>query len=116
MWPYKNHSEEEYYRVIEYVQSYAESLGAEYVCSKLQKFTTYWNDKDIQETTELKIFKYNGEFFWVENHFLPERPFIVLSFGDSIDSIFEDADPFPYDLSEDELKKEVRYSLGIESL
>ena len=114
MWPYKNHSEKEYYRVIEYVQSYAETLGAEYVCSKLQKFSTYWRDKAIQETIELKVFKYKGEFFWVENHFLPERPFIVFSFGDSVDSIFEDADPFPYDLSEDELKKEVRYSLGIE--
>ena len=53
MWPYKNHSEKEYYRVIEYVQSYAETLGAEYVCSKLQKFSTYWRDKAIQETIEL---------------------------------------------------------------
>ena len=115
MWPYKNHSEKEYYRVIEYVQSYAETLGAEYGCSKLQKFSTYWRDKAIQETIELKVFKYKGEFFWVEKHFLPARPFIVFSFGNSVDSIFEDADPFPYDLSEDELKKEVRYSLGIES-
>ena len=33
MWPYKIHSEEEYNKVIEFVQEYAVSLGAEYVCT-----------------------------------------------------------------------------------
>ena len=36
-------------------------------------------------------------------------------FGDSIDTIgSDDADPFPYNLDEEELKLEVRYSLGLE--
>ncbi len=38
----------------------------------------------------------------------------VDSFGDTIESIFDDMDPFPYNLDEDELKAEVGYSLGIE--
>ena len=61
----------------------------------------------------MKVFQYGDEYFWVEHHFLPECPYIVFSFGDSVDTIFEDADPFPYNLTEEELKAEVRYSLGI---
>lgn len=115
MWPYKNHSKTEYYRVVEFVQNYAESLGAEYVCTKSEKFTTVLKGKAIEENLELKVYKYKDEFFRVEYLYMPERPFIVFSFGDSIESIFDDADPFPYDLSEYELKAEVRYSLGIET-
>lgn len=39
---------------------------------------------------------------------------MVFSFGDSVDTIIEDAEPFSYNLTEEELKAEVRYSLGIE--
>ena len=115
MWPYTNHSEEEYNKAIEFVQNYAQSLGAKYICSKLQKFTTISGDDDpVCETLEMKIFKFKDEYFWLENHFQTDRPFIVFSFGDSVDTIFEDAEPFPYNFSEEELKAEVRYSLGIE--
>ena len=115
MWPYKIHSEEEYNKVIEFVQEYAVSLGAEYVCSKTEKFTTYWReDYAVQENAEMKIYKFGEEYFWVEHHFLADRPFMIFSFGDTMESIFDDMDPFPYNLEEDELKAEVRYSLGIE--
>ena len=115
MWPYKIHSEEEYNKVIEFVQEYAVSLGAEYVCTKTEKFTTYWReDHAIQENVEMKIYKFGEEYFWVEHHYLPDRPFLVFSFGDSIETIGDDADPFPYDLDKEELEAEVRYSLGIE--
>ena len=115
MWPYTNHSEEEYNKAVEFVQDYAKSLGAKYICSKLQKFTTISGDKEpVNETIEMKIFKFKDEYFWLEDHFQPDRPFIVFSFGDSVDTIFEDAEPFPYNLTEEDLKAEVRYSLGIE--
>lgn len=115
MWPYKNHSEEEYIKVIEFVQDYSVLLGAEYVCSKTEKFTTYWReDYAIQENVEMKIYKFGEEYFWVEHHYLPSGPFIVFSFGDSIENIGDDAEPFPYDLDKEELEAEVRYSLGIE--
>lgn len=42
------------------------------------------------------------------------KPFMVFSFGDSVEGPFEDADPFPVDLSEEELKKEVRLALRID--
>ena len=114
MWPYNDHSEEDYYKAIEFVENYAVSLGARFVCEKNQKFTTISGDWRIVEELRMKIFKYGDEYYWLEHHFLPDRPFIVFSFGDTIESISDDADPFPYDLEEMELKAEVRYSLGIE--
>jgi hypothetical protein len=114
MWPYKNHSEEQYNKTIGFLEDYALSLGAELVCIKKEKFTTISGNNTIVKEVEMKIFKFGSEYYWLEDHFLPDCPFIVFSFGDTIETIFEDADPFPYNLSEDELKAEVRYSLGIE--
>lgn len=45
MWPYEDHSEEEYERVISFVEEYAVSLGAKLVDSKEEAFTTYAGDK-----------------------------------------------------------------------
>ena len=114
VWPYDDHSEEEYLKVIQFVEDYVVSLGTEYVCTKEEKFTTVADDETITEVLKLRVFKYGEEYFWVEHHFLPDCPCVVFSFGDIIDNIFDDAEPFPYDLPEDELKAEVRYSLGIE--
>ena len=47
----------------------------------------------------------------------PDKPFIVIECGtydELINNIMDDLDPFPYDLTEAELLKEVKYSLGIE--
>ena len=66
MWPYIEHSEEDYKKAVEFVQKYAQSLGAKYICSKLQKFTTITGDQNpVQETMEMKIFKFgNGRSGW----------------------------------------------------
>lgn len=101
-------------KALDFVEKYAESLGAKFVCTKEEQFNTYSRNNHILEDNEMRVYQYNNEFFWIENHFLPDKPFLVFSFGDTIDTIFEDAEPFPYDLSEEELKAEVRYSLGIE--
>ena len=61
---------------MKYVQDYAQSLGAKYVCSKLEKFTTISDDNEpIQEILKMKIFKFGNEYFWLEHHFQPDRPF-----------------------------------------
>jgi hypothetical protein len=115
MWPYDDHDENEYYEVIAFVEEYAQSLGAEYICTKEETFTTYSGNRLIKETLDMNIYKYGEEYFWVEHHYTPGCPFIVFSFGDSIDSVGnDDAEPFPYNLDEEELKAEVRYSMGIE--
>ena len=115
MWPYENHDEDEYYKAIDFVELYAVSLGAAFVCSKEEKYTTYTGDKYITSVQEMNIYKFGDEYFWVEDHFTSDCPFLVFSFGDSVETIgSDDAEPFPYNLSEEELKAEVRYSLGIE--
>ena len=115
MWPYEDHDENEYNQIVKFVEEYAVSLGAKLVGTKEYTFTTIAGDKHIKETLEMNIYQFGEEYFWVEHHFTPSRPFIVFSFGDSIENVgSDDAEPFPYDLAEEELKAEVRYSLGLE--
>ena len=49
---------------------------------------------------------------------LHEKPFLVLELTDTLEEAksneMEDADPFPYDLSDDEIVLEVKRSLGLE--
>lgn len=56
----------------------------------------------------------DDEYFEVESIYQSDRPFIVLSFGKTPETVFEDATPFPYDLADEQLINEVKYSLGIE--
>ena len=115
MWPYEDHDEEEYNRVISFVEEYAVSLGAKIVGTREETFTTYVGDKRVRECLKMKVYQFGNEYFWIERHFTPTCPFIVFSFGNSIDTVGrDDAEPFPYDLEEEELKAEVRYSLGLE--
>ena len=113
-WPYKNHGEDDYKRAVRYVEETAMKYGAIPVSVSSDHFSTYSREWESEVDAEMRVFKYKDEFFRVEPHFLPEKPYMVLSFGDTIETIFEDADPFPYDLSEKELEQEVRYSLGID--
>lgn len=115
MWPYEDHDENEYKRVLRFVEEYAVSLGAKPVDIKGETFRTLVGDKYIKESPEMNVYQFGEEYFWIEHHFTSSCPFIVFSFGDSIETVgSDDAEPFPYDLEEDELKAEVRYSLGVE--
>ena len=74
---------------------------------------------DFQETyySQRPIFQFNHEYFRVNEFLCKEKPFIVIECGtydELIKNSMEDAEPFPYDLSNDKIKKEVKYSLGIE--
>ena len=74
---------------------------------------------DFEEThrSERSVFTYKGLFFRVDEVFFSQKPFIVIECGDLdelMNNIMEDAEPFPYDLSYEELCDEVKYSLGIE--
>ena len=105
---------EEYNKAVGFVLAYAESIGAEYVSTITEKFTFASVDTAAHDTLELKIYKFGDEFFRIEKMYFKGKPFMVFSFGDSVEGPFEDADPFPYDLSEEELKKEVRLALRID--
>ena len=61
MWIYDDHSEDEYKNVMKCVELIAVNLGAEYVCTKKEKFITFTGDTEIIEETELNIYRYNDE-------------------------------------------------------
>ena len=110
---YNNILDEEYNKTVVFLLAYAESLGAEYVCSRTERFVTTSKGTTIREGPEMKIYKFGDEYFRIEKFSLPDKPWMVFSFSDSVEGPYEDADPFPYDLSEEELKEEVRFALRI---
>lgn len=67
---------------------------------------------------ERPIYKFQDGFYRIDEVLFPEKPFIVLEYANTIEevkkNIMEDLEPFPYDLSDEDTVKEVRYSLGIE--
>ena len=116
IWPYDVPNKLLFESVIRKIAKFCEKCGAEYVGKRKQNVTTLVNNKTIIEEVEYDVYKFNNEFFVIDSMCFPEKPFIVLSFGDTLETAgdMDDAEPFPYDLSDDELMNEVRYSLLIE--
>lgn len=62
-------------------------------------------------------YEYKGQYYRVDEVCFSSKPFVVIEYGtydELINNVMEDADPFPYDLTENELLNEVKYSLRIE--
>lgn len=62
-------------------------------------------------------FEYNGQYYRVDEVCFSDKPFIVIeyrTYDELMNNAMEDAEPFPYNLTEEELLNEVKYSLGIE--
>ena len=83
---------------IEYVISIFEKIGAQQI--------------------ELKsgiCWTLNGLYFRPDSIPFTEKPFIVIEITDNIgeaeNNVFEDTDPFPYDLDNIEIEKEVLFSI-----
>ena len=83
-----------------------------------QKTCSYIGNEVIDNVSARTVFEYGGEYYRVDEVCFKDKPFIVIECGtydDLMNNSMEDADPFPYDLSDDELVNEVKYTLGIES-
>ncbi len=120
MWHYKNVTRTEFEKAKDSVEQIMLALGAEVYDADLpvRSVKSVISGK-CEETfsSERKVFVYNGEFFRVDEVLLSQKPFIVIEFGvfdDFVNNTTEDAEPFPYDLTYEEIVKEVRYSMGIE--
>lgn len=65
------------------------------------------------------IFEYNHEYYRIDRISFSGRTFIILEWAETIEkvihNIMEDIDPFPCDLSNEEVIKEIKYALQIES-
>ena len=118
MWKYGNNpTYDEYISRLEYVESVLEDLGAEptnYHCH--YESALDGGDRNIEDRT---IYLFKGEWFRVTGIGFAEKPFIVIEYTDNaehakIGLVAEDIDPFPYDWSDEMIRKEVTYELGIE--
>lgn len=69
------------------------------------------------EISTRPAFEYRGQYYRVDEVCFSGKPFVVIEYGtydELINNVMEDAAPFPYDLTENELLNEVKYSLRIE--
>ena len=120
MWVYDNVSRNEFEKRKDYVEQTMCEFGAVILNIDLPyKQETTSCAESSQETcySQRPVYKFNNEYFRVDEVLFMEKPFIVIEFGtydDLIRNTMEDANPFPYDLSDNEIKNEVKYSLGIE--
>lgn len=121
MWFYKNVSRADFKERKDYVEQVMRELGCEVVELELSyenKLTSYVNEYTEVLISERPIYKFTNGFYRIDEVLFPEKPFIVLEYADTIEevkkNIMEDLEPFPYDLPDEEMRKEIEYSLGIE--
>ena len=121
MWPYESVTRQEFESIKDVVETYIVMLGGNKVSIELpyeQRTCSYiGNNVFIENISTRSAFEYRGEYYRVDEVCFPGKLFIVIECGtydELINNTMEDLDPFPYDLTEAELLKEVKYSLGIE--
>ncbi len=92
-----------------------EHLGGKLVTHCKEKETWMINqDHCITEQVLKRVYRFRESYVYVDKIYFPEKPFLVLGFSQEIAGPYEEADPFPADLSFEEMEKEIRYALGIE--
>ena len=120
MWEYKNVTRQEFESIKDVVEKFIVTLGGEQAVVDLsyaQRTRSYFRNEFVENISTRPVFEYNGFYYRVDEVCFPDKPLIVIEFGtydELINNIMDEAEPFPYDLTEDELLKEVKYSLGIE--
>ena len=120
MWLYRNITREEFEKRKSYVEQIICELGGEKIDVEIpyeQKTTTVINDYSETHRSSRQIYQFGNEYFRVDEVLYENKPFIVLecgTFEELMNNTMEDVNPFPVDLSDDDMIKEVKYSLGIE--
>lgn len=116
-WPYSRLDKEEFLERIIYVEKILQKYGAKYVGEFCEMCSWVLSDGiQAYEKIEKHIWKINNVYIRVDRVYFLEKPFLVLEFSKCKEGPYEDADPFPYDLSDIKIEQEIRYSLGIKSL
>lgn len=104
MWKYDFVTREEFESLKNKIEDIIVTLGAKSVYIQL----SYPSNR--------QLFEFNYEYYRVDEIFFETKPFVVIecgSYDESANNVMEDTNPFPYDLSDDELINEVKYALGI---
>lgn len=120
MWIYECVTREKFESIKDKVEKFIVMLGGNEVSVDLpyEQRTLSHSGKDIVENISTRsTYEYMGQYYRVDEVCFSDKPFIVIECGtydELINNVMEDADPFPYDLTEDELLKEVKCTLRIE--
>ena len=115
MWPYSSVSRKEFEERKDLVEQVMRDAGAEPISTSHSHTTTI--GAGIFETMKSirRLYSYKDGYYRVDEVLFPDKPFIVIEYADTIESaendIMEDTDPFPFDLSDDEIRREVYFVL-----
>lgn len=113
-WPYKNIEQNKLEAAIKASEQIIVTLGGMLSAERMDNETWLMNKDDyITERVAKKVYSFRGSYVCVDKIYFPEKPFLVLEFADDIEGPYEDAEPFPYDLTSDEIKLEIEYALGV---
>lgn len=119
MWFYKDVSREEFEKVKDRVEEIMIAHGAVAtdVKSPFSQGTISLNtgSDDVFWEGDRRLYKFRDLYYRLDEVCFPEKPFIVAEVGtyeEVMNNTMEDAEPFPYDLSLEELDDEVSYFLG----
>ena len=120
MWIYEDVTRQEFEIIKDKIEEFIIMLGGNEVIIELpyeQRSTSYSGNNVVENISSISAFEYNDQYYRVDEVCFPGKPFVIIEGGtyeDLMHNTMEDIQPFPYDLTEDELLKEVKYSLGIE--
>ena len=121
MWKYECVSRQQFEDAKDKVEGYIVLLGGKKIQIGLPdapSTISYVNGNAIEGSAARAVYEYNGEYFRVDEVCFAEKPFIVIEYCESVEQVLKnqmiDADPFPYDISDEKLFDEVKYSLGVE--
>ena len=109
MWWYENVTRVDFEAVKDTIEQIMLQLGASKYEIRLPyeaKTTSCSDDFEEMHRSERSVFTYKGLFFRVDEVLFSQKPFIVIECGDLdelMNNIMDDAEPFPYDLSYEEL-------------
>lgn len=119
MWNYADITRDEFERIKDHIEEIMVAHGAVVQDIDLpysQQTTTFNIDSNaIVWENHRKVYKYKDLYYRIDEVCFDKKPFIVAEVGtydELMKNIMEDAEPFPWDLSEDEMENEVSFFLG----
>lgn len=119
MWKYECVTRQEFESIKDKIEEYIVKLGGNKISVNLpyiQRTVTYSGADIVENISARPAFEYNKCYYRVDEVCFPSKPFIVIEAGTYdklMNNTMEDADPFPYDLTDAELLNEVKYALGM---
>lgn len=121
MWPYRDVTRRQLEEAKDRVEELLLRLGAEPTrLGEPHSVASYGAGVEEHVLSDRTVYRYRGWFYRVDEVLFPQKPFLVIECADREENIrnnaMEDADPFPWDLGEEELLAELRELLEVETM